>query len=207
MDVIDLPLGQIITYARNPRSNEKAAATVAASVREFSWRQPIVVDEAMVVLAGHTRPEAARQLGLETAPVHVAKGLTEAQARAFRIMDNRSSENAEWDDELLGLELGDLLEADFDLGLTAFTDEELAALMSGLTDSGDGPQESEDEIPETREDPVGRPGGLWVLGNHRLLCGDATVATDVERVLNSVKPLLMITDPSYGVDYDPGWRN
>ncbi|WP_412509913.1 ParB N-terminal domain-containing protein, partial [Roseovarius sp. SYSU LYC5161] len=99
-------------YARNPRNNAEAIATVAASIQEFGWRQPIVVDEAMVVLAGHTRLEAARKLGFETAPVHVAKGLTEAQARAFRIMDNRSSENAAWDKDLLNLELADLLEAD-----------------------------------------------------------------------------------------------
>jgi DNA modification methylase len=207
MDVVDLPLGQIIPYARNPRRNEKAVATVAASIAEFGWRQPIVVDEAMVVLAGHTRLLAARQLGLVTVPVHVARGLTDAQARAFRIMDNRSSENAEWDNELLGLELGDLLEADFDLGLTGFTDEELDALMNGLKDGAVGAQDGEDDVPTTPEDPVTRPGDLWVLGNHRLLCGDSTVATDVERLLGTVKPLLMVTDPPYGVEYDPGWRN
>ena len=206
MDVIDLPLGQIIPYARNPRRNEKAIATVAASIAEFGWRQPIVVDEAMVVLAGHTRLAAAQQLKLETAPVHIAKGLTEAQARAFRIMDNRSGENAEWDNDLLGLELGDLQAADFDLDLTGFTDEELNNLLNGF-DEGHGAQEGEDDIPETPEDPVSRPGDLWVLGNHRLLCGDATVATDVERVLDGVKPLLMCTDPPYGVEYDPSWRN
>lgn len=207
MDVIELPLGQIIPYARNPRRNEKAVAAVAASIAEFGWRQPIVVDENMVVLAGHTRLEAARQLGLETAPVHVARGLTEAQARAFRIMDNRSAQNAEWDEDLLGLELGDLLEAEFDLGLTGFTEDELNSLLNGLAGEGAGPQEGEDEIPETPEEPVSRPGDLWVLGNHRLLCGDSTVATDVERVLDGVKPLLMVTDPPYGVEYDPGWRN
>lgn len=207
MDVIELPLGQIIPYARNPRRNDKAVAAVAASIAEFGWRQPIVVDENMVVLAGHTRLEAARQLGLETAPVHVAGGLTEAQARAFRIMDNRSAQNAEWDDELLGLELGDLLEAEFDLGLTGFTEEEIGALMSGLAEDGAGPREGEDDVPETPDEPVSRRGDLWVLGNHRLLCGDSTVATDVERVLNGVTPLLMVTDPPYGVDYDPDWRN
>jgi DNA modification methylase len=206
MDVIELPLGQIIPYARNPRRNEKAIATVAASIAEFGWRQPIVVDEAMVVLAGHTRLAAAQQLGLQTAPVHVAKGLSEAQARAFRIMDNRSGENAEWDNDLLGLELGDLQAADFDLDLTGFTDEELNSLLNGLAE-GDGAQEGEDDIPETPEDPVSRPGDLWVLGNHRLLCGDSTVATDVERVLDGVKPLLLVSDPPYGVEYDPSWRN
>jgi len=207
MHVTDLPLAQIIPYARNPRRNEKAVASVAASIAEFGWRQPIVVDEQMVVLAGHTRLEAARQLGLETAPVHIATGLTEAQARAFRIMDNRSSENAEWDNDLLNLELGDLLEADFDLGLTGFTDEELNALLSGLSDEGDGAQEGEDEVPETPEDPISRPGDLWVLGKHRLLCGDSTVATHVERVMDGVSPLLLVSDPPYGVDYDPSWRN
>ena len=206
MDVVELPLGQIIPYARNPRRNEQAIATVAASIQEFGWRQPIVVDEGHVVLAGHTRLAAAQQLGLETAPVHVAKGLSEAQARAFRIMDNRSGENAEWDEGLLNLDLADLLEAEFDLGLTGFSEDELTALMSSLEDDS-GPQEGEDEIPETPEDPVSRPGDLWVLGKHRLLCGDATVATDVERALDGVTPLLMVTDPPYGVEYDPGWRN
>ena len=206
MDVIDLPLGQIIPYSRNPRRNEKAIATVAASIQEFGWRQPIVVDEAMVILAGHTRLAAAQQLELKTAPVHVAKGLSEAQARAFRIMDNRSGENAEWDNDLLGLELGDLLDADYDLDLTGFTDEELNNLLNGLAD-GEGAQEGEDDVPETPEDPVTKPGDLWILGNHRLLYGDSTIATDVERVLGNVTPLLMVTDPPYGVEYDPGWRN
>ena len=181
-------------------------AAVAASIAEFGWRQPIVVDEGMTVLAGHTRLAAARELGLETAPVHIAKGLSEAQARAFRIMDNRSSENAEWDNDLLNLELADLLEANFDLGLTGFTDDELNALMNSLED-GTGPQEGEDDIPDTPEDPISRPGDLWVLGNHRLLCGDSTVATDIERLFGTVKPLLMVTDPPYGVEYDPSWRN
>ena len=206
MDVIDLPLEQIIPYARNPRNNAEAVATVAASIQEFGWRQPIVVDEDRIVLAGHTRLEAARKLGFKIAPVHVAKGLTANQARAFRIMDNRSGENAEWDKDLLNLELADLLEADFDLGLTGFTDDELSALMTSI-EEGSGPQDNEDEIPDTPEDPVSRPGDLWILGHHRLLCGDSTVATDVERVLGGITPLLMATDPPYGVEYDPGWRN
>jgi len=205
MDVIELPLGQIIPYARNPRQNEKAIATVAASIAEFGWRQPIVVDENMVILAGHTRLAAAQQLGLKSAPVHVAKGLTGTQAQAFRIMDNRSAENADWMEDLLGLELSDLLDADYDLELTGFTGEELNSLLSGLDDETD--TEGENDIPGPPVDPVSRPGDLWVLGNHRLLCGDATVATDVERVLGNVTPLLMVTDPPYGVEYDPAWRN
>ena len=132
MDVVDLPLERLIPYARNPRKNESAIATVAASLREFGWRQPIVVDEAMVILAGYTRLEAARRLGLASAPVHVARGLTPAQARAYRLMDNRASENAEWDEALLGLELGDLQGDGFDLVLTGFDDAELNRLLAGL---------------------------------------------------------------------------
>jgi DNA modification methylase len=205
MDVIDLPLEQLIPYARNPRRNTAAVATVAASLKEFGWRQPIVVDEAMVILAGHTRLEAARQLGLKTVPVHIARGLTPAQAKAYRLMDNRSSENAEWDEALLGLELGDLQGDGFDLGLTGFDDDELNRLLAALGE--EDAQEGEDEIPEAPEDPISRPGDLWLLGQHRLLCGDSTVATDVERALGGVTPLLMVTDPPYGVEYDPGWRN
>ena len=202
MDVIELPLGQIIPYARNPRQNEKAIATVAASIAEFGWRQPIVVDENMVILAGHTRLAAAQQLGLKSAPVHVAKGLSETQAQAFRIMDNRSAENADWMEDLLSLELSDLLDADYDLELTGFTDEELNSLLSGLDGENDG--EGEDDIPEPPEEPVSRLGDLWVLGNHRLLCGDATVATDVERVLADAKANLCFCDPPYNVDYTGG---
>ena len=206
MDVVDLPLERLIPYARNPRKNESAIATVAASLKEFGWRQPIVVDEEMVILAGHTRLEAARQLGLASAPVHVARGLTPAQARAYRLMDNRASENAEWDEALLGLELGDLQGDGFDLALTGFDDAELNRLLAGLGEDGDA-REGEDDIPETPVDPVSRPGDLWLLGPHRLLCGDSTVATDVERVLGGVTPLLMVSDPPYGVEYDPSWRN
>ena len=206
MDVVDLPLERLIPYARNPRRNAAAVATVAASLKEFGWRQPIVVDEDMVILAGHTRLEAARQLGLASAPVHVARGLTPAQARAYRLMDNRASENAEWDEALLGLELGDLQGDGFDLSLTGFDDAELNRLLAGLGDE-DGAREGEDDVPETPADPVSRPGDLWLLGPHRLLCGDSTVATDVERVLGGVTPLLMVSDPPYGVEYDPGWRN
>ena len=157
MDVVELPLERLIPYARNPRKNAAAVATVAASLKEFGWRQPIVVDEEMVILAGHTRLEAARQLGLATAPVHIARGLTPAQARAYRLMDNRASENAEWDEALLGLELGDLQGDGFDLALTGFDDAELNRLLAGLGDEDDA-REGEDEIPETPVGP-GQPAG------------------------------------------------
>jgi DNA modification methylase len=200
MDVTDLPLGQIIPYARNPRRNEKAIAMVAASIREFGWRQPIVVDENMVVLAGHTRIEAARQLGLQTAPVHVAKGLSEAQARAYRLMDNHSSENVEWEDALLGLELRDLQDEAFDLALTGFSDGELDRMLAGLEPSeGSTPPVV---IPEPPRNPASRTGDLWILGDHRLLCGDSTKAEEVRRLMNGERAILFATDPPYLVDYD-----
>jgi ParB-like chromosome segregation protein Spo0J len=163
MDVVDLPLERLIPYARNPRKNDSAVATVAASLKEFGWRQPIVVDEAMVILAGHTRLEAARKLGLATAPVYVARGLTPAQAKAYRLMGNRAAENAEWDEVLLGLELGDLQGEGFELALTGFDDAELNRLLAALGEE-DGSREGEDDIPEAPVDPVSRPGDLWLLG-------------------------------------------
>ena len=129
-----------------------------------------------MILAGHTRLEAARQLGLTEVPVHIARGLTPAQARAYRLMDNRASENAEWDERLLGLELDDLQLEGFDLQLTGFDDDELQRL---LRQDDFGARDDEDDIPETPEHPVTMPGDFWFLGPHRLLCGDATVATDV----------------------------
>jgi DNA modification methylase len=120
-------------------------------------------------------------------------------------MDNRAAENAAWDEALLGLELGDLQGENFDLALTGFDDAELNRLLAALGDAD--PDTREDDVPETPADPVSRPGDLWLLGPHRLLCGDSTVATDVERVLGGVTPLLMVSDPPYGVEYDPGWRN
>ena len=204
MDVIELPIEKLIPYARNPRKNAAAVATVAASLREFGWRQPIVVDEDMVILVGHTRLEAARQLGLSVVPVHIARGLTPAQARAYRLMDNRSAENAEWDEARLGLELDDLQLDGFDLHLTGFDDDELQRL---LRQDDFGARDDEDDIPEPPEHPVTMPGDLWLLGPHRLLCGDATVSSDVARLLDGVRPNLMVTDPPYGVAYDPAWRN
>ena len=167
-------------YARNPRNNTAAIDAVKASIAEFGFRQPIVVDEKMVVIVGHTRLEAAKALGLKTVPVHVAEGLTPAQAKAYRLMDNRSHENAEWDDELLRLEFGDLKLDDFDLALTGFVSDELDKLLGaeqieGLTDP--------DEAPEVPAEAVSKPGDLWILGDHRVLCGDSTVMTDVEKLM------------------------
>jgi DNA modification methylase len=198
MIVTDMPVETLVPYARNPRNNTAAIDAVKASIAEFGFRQPIVVDEKMVVIVGHTRLEAAKQLGLKTVPVHVADGLTPAQAKAYRIMDNRSHENAEWDDELLRLEFGDLKLDDFDLALTGFVSEELDKLLGaeqieGLTDP--------DEAPEVPAEAVSKPGDLWMLGDHRVLCGDSTVMTDVEKLMGGQLADMSFCDAPYNVDY------
>ena len=198
MIVTDLAVETLVPYARNPRNNTAAIDAVKASIAEFGFRQPIVVDEKLVVIVGHTRLEAAKQLGLKTVPVHVAEGLTPAQAKAYRIMDNRSHENAEWDDELLRLEFGDLRLDDFDLALTGFVSEELDKLLGaeeieGLTDP--------DEAPAVPEVPVSKLGDLWILGDHRVLCGDSTVMTDVEKLMGGQLADMSFCDAPYNVDY------
>ena len=204
MIVTDVAVESLVPYARNPRNNTAAIDAVKASIAEFGFRQPIVVDEKLVVIVGHTRLEAAKQLGLKTVPVHVAEGLTPAQARAYRIMDNRSHENAAWDDELLRLEFGDLKLDGFDLELTGFDDEQLNKLLGseqieGLTDP--------DDAPEVPVNPVSRPGDLWILGNHRVLCGDATVMTDVEKLMDGQLADMSFCDAPYNVDYANASKN
>lgn len=202
MQVEQWPIDNVQPYEGNPREIPPAAVDkVAASIREFSWRQPIVVDAAGVIVAGHTRLLAARKLGLEHVPVHVAAGLTAAQVRALRLADNRTHEEASWNLELLGVELLQLNELDFDLSLTAFDSREVDDLL-GLSIS----DEQADAVPDLPAVPVSRAGDLWVCGAHRVLCGDATKSADVARLLNGVAPTIMVTDPPYGVDYDPLWR-
>jgi len=200
LDVQDLSIDSVKPYPQNPRKNKASVTKVADSIKEYGFRQPIVVDEDMVILAGHTRHQAAKRLKLKQVPVHIAKGLTAAQAKAYRLMDNRSAEDSSWDIDLLSVEVSDLLNDEFDLALTGFTGDELNNLLS----MGDEP-EGEDELPEDVE-PVCKSGDLWILGNHRLKCGDSTNATDVEHLLGEVRPHLMVTDPPYGVGYDPEWR-
>lgn len=193
-------ISKITPYEQNPRHNKSAVDSVAKSIKEYGWRQPIVVDDDLVVIAGHTRLLAAKRLKCKRVPVHTATGLTPEQVRAYRLMDNRSAEDASWDPELLALELNDLLTEDFDLSLTGFTNEELDHLL-GLG----GVQEDEDVIPENVEPRCNR-GDIWQLGPHRLACGDATNRGDVLGLLGDVRPHLMVTDPPYGVNYDPAWR-
>jgi len=202
VDIKKVPIASVIPYARNPRKNQGAIAKVAASLREFGWQQPIVVDSEMTVIVGHTRLEAARTLGMTEVPVHVAVGLTPAQVRAYRLADNRTNEEAEWDEDLLKLELHELKDEEFDLALTGFDDRELMKLLLD-----DDEMARAEETPEPPVNPTTVLGDVWVLGNHRIICGDSTKAEDVDKVLNGVKPHLMVTDPPYGVNYDASWRS
>ncbi len=206
MKVELIDIARVVPYARNPRKNQGAVAKVAASIREFGWRQPIVVDSEMVIVVGHTRYLAAQQLGMEKVPVHVAEGLSPSQVKAYRIMDNRSHEDSEWDDSLLALELADLKEEDFDLELTGFDDDELAEkLAAGIV--GNAGLTDPDDVPEPPDDAITQPGDLWILGDHRLLCGDSGSPTDLDRLLAGATIHLVNTDPPYNVKVEPRSNN
>jgi DNA modification methylase len=194
---------RLIPYARNARTHSDAQiAQIAGSIREFGFTNPVLIDEKGGLIAGHGRVLGARQLGMTQVPTITLTGLTETQRRAYVIADNKLALNAGWDPELLRLELGELKLSGFDLSLTGFGDLELKDIMADRTEGLTDP----DDAPEAPEHPVSQTGDLWLLGRHRLLCGDSTVATDVERVLDGVEPHLMVTDPPYGVEYDPLWR-
>ena len=202
MNVRQIDIDKLVPYARNPRNNSAAVDKVAASLREFGWKQPIVVDSEMTIVAGHTRLLAAKKINLLKAPVVVADDLTPQQVKAYRLADNRIAEESTWDVELLGLEIKELDSFDLDLSITGFEDGELDRLLNYGGDS-----EQDDEVPAIQEDAITVSGDVWQLGKHRLLCGDCTVATDVGKLLGGVVPTLMVTDPPYGVNYDPDWRN
>ena len=190
-------------YEKNARKiPQRAIDTVAASLEEYGWQQPIVVDKHGVIVVGHVRRLAALQLGWTEAPVHVADKLTPAQIRAFRLMDNRSHQEADWDFELLAPELAELNELSFDLSLTGFNVHELDVLLRNPLD-----EEKADQAPPLPAVAVTRLGDLWSCGEHRVLCGDATSAQDVARLLGDRKPRLMVTDPPYGIELDSEWRD
>jgi DNA modification methylase len=196
------PLDRLIEYARNPRKNDHAVDKIAAAIKEFGFRVPIVAKSDGLVVDGHLRLKAAKKLKLATVPVLLADDLTETQIKAFRLSVNRMAEEARWDTDLLHLELADLAGDGFNIDLIGFSADELNALMAdkttGLTDP--------DDTPEVQAQEITRLGDTWLLGKHRLRCGDSTVATDVEALLAGVQPHLMVTDPPYGVEYDAQWR-
>ncbi|MCO6437307.1 MAG: ParB N-terminal domain-containing protein [Phycisphaerae bacterium] len=193
MNVELLPLAGIKPYEKNPRDNDAAVDAVAESIRRFGFRQPIVIDADGVIVCGHTRWKAAQKLGLTEAPVHVATDLTPEQIRAYRIADNKTNELASWNLELLPIELGELKDAGIDWSLLGFDQDELAHLFDpgvkqGLTDP--------DEVPAPPDEAVTKPGDLWLLGDHRLLCGDSSSAADVN--------LLIAVDPVKAADLPAG---
>lgn len=190
-------------YENNPRRNDHAVEAVARSIAEFGFRQPIVVDEQGTIVVGSTRYKAALRLGLAKVPVHVAKGLTPAQIKAYRIADNRTAEIADWDQDLLVQELSELHKLDFDLDLTGFSPDEL----TGLLDAANAVAGDPDAVPEPPDEPITRPGDLWVLGSHRLLCADAGKPADVDRLLDGSAVHLTNTDPPYNVRVEPRSNN
>ena len=191
----------LIPYVNNARTHSDAqVAQIAASMKEWGWTNPILVDETGLIIAGHGRVMAARKLGLTEAPVMVAKGWTEAQKKAYVLADNQLAANAGWNAELLSTELKGLDASGFDLTLLGFGD--LGALLADKTEGLTDP----DDVPEPPADPVTMLGDVWLLGRHRLVCGDSTTVESVDACLNGVKPHLMVTDPPYGVEYDATWR-
>jgi len=196
------PIDRLLPYIRNARTHtDEQVAQVAASIREFGWTNPILVAADGTIIAGHARLLAARKLKMTEVPVIVLDHLSDAQRRALVLADNRLALDAGWDEEMLRVELASLQEDGFDLEVVGFTDAELATLLrdpeetnAGLTD--------EDAVPEAPETPVSATGDLWILGNHKLLVGDATVVADVRRLMTGDAADLVFTDPPYNVDYE-----
>jgi DNA modification methylase len=193
------PIDKLIPYARNARTHtEEQIAQVAASIVEFGWTNPILVGRDCVIMAGHARLAAARKLRFTEVPVIVLDHLTDAQRRALVLADNRLAMSAGWDEEMLRLELEALKEDEFDLDIVGFTDEEIKSILAGPEEPKEGLTDP-DDVPDERECVVTVAGDLWELGEHRLLCGDAAVLTDVEKVMAGLPADLVFTDPPYGV--------
>ncbi len=197
-------VASLVPYARNSRTHsDEQVAQIAASIREWGWTVPILVDPEGMIIAGHGRVMAARKLGLTDVPVMVATGWTDAQKRADVLADNQLASNAGWDADLLSLEMKDLQLEGYNLDLIGFSDKALADLLADPTEGNTDP----DDVPEVPAIPTTVPGDVWVLGKHRIICGSSTEADTVAKLLGDVKPHLMVTDPPYGVEYDANWRN
>jgi DNA modification methylase len=200
-DVQTWNIDKLVLYARNPRKNDAAVDRMCGSIREFGFKIPVLARSDGEVVDGHLRLKAARKLGITEVPVILCDEWTPAQVKAFRLMVNRSVTWADWDAELLALELQELNAADFDLDLTGFNTKELDDLLA-LPE-----EEKANETPPVPENPVSRAGDLWICGKHGILCGDSTSAENVVRLLGDRKPLLMVTDPPYGIQLDTEWRD
>jgi DNA modification methylase len=186
-------------YENNPRKlSETAIEKVAMSLKEYGFRQPIVVDKDRVIVAGHTRFRASKKLGLKQVPVSIIDNLTDEQINAYRIADNRTAEESEWDNELLKMEIKELEAKDFKLDLLGFNEDQLNDILfeekQGLTD--------EDEVPEAPEEPISKLGDIWKLGNHRVMCGDSTIIDEIDKLTEKQKPDMIFTDPPYNVAFN-----
>jgi DNA modification methylase len=195
------PIDRLVLYAGNPRKNDGAIDRMCSSIREFGFKIPVLARSDGEVVDGHLRIKAARKLGINEIPVILCDEWTPAQVKAFRLLVNRSVTWASWDEELLALELQELSDADFDLDLTGFNPGEIDGLLA-LPD-----EERANAAPPVPHNPASRLGDLWLCGKHRVLCGDATRAEDVVRLLGERKPPLMVTDPPYGIELDSEWRD
>ena len=200
MQIKEVEITALIPYAKNSRTHDDAqVAQIAASIKEFGWTNPILIDGDKGIIAGHGRLMAARKLKMDKVPVIELNGMTEAQKKAYVIADNRLALNAGWDNAMLTIELQDLEDEGFDLSLTGFDDSELDALLNpieeteGLTD--------EDAVPDVPEEPKTKLGDIYILGNHRLMCGDSTSIDDAEKLMDGLLADLVFTDPPYNVDY------
>jgi hypothetical protein len=182
----------------------RPSTAVAASIKEFGFRQPVVVDESDVIIVGHTRLKAAKKLGLKKIPVHTARGLSPAQARAFRLADNQTATLSRWDDDRLPIELAELQGMDFDLELTGFSAEDITRYLEPATPEG---LTDPDDIPEPPDEPTTKAGDLWLLGKHRLLCGDGGMAENVDRLLDGAPIHMVNTDPPSGVKVEQRSNN
>jgi DNA modification methylase len=202
MQIVHRDIGTLVPFRLNIRKNDHAVERMVASIKEFGFKIPILARSDGEVVDGHLRLKAARLLGLVEVPVICCDEWTPAQVKAFRLLVNRSATWATWDEGLLALELKDLKALDFDLRLTGFDTPEIDGFLLDDVD-----QLSKEKIPDPPSEPVSRLGDLWILGKNRILCGDATSPENVNRVLCDVNPVLMVTDPPYGVDYDPTWRD
>ncbi len=201
LQVVTWPVEKLIPYARNARTHsDDQVAQIAASIAEFGWTNPILAGADGLVIAGHARLQAARKLGMTEVPVIVLDGLTETKRRALVLADNRLALNAGWDEEMLRVEMAALDEAGFNLELVGFTDDEIEGLLRDPEEVRAG-NTDEDAVPEAPEEAITKPGDVWILGDHRLLCGDATQIEAVEKVLAGGLADMVFTDPPYNVNY------
>jgi DNA modification methylase len=198
------PVAKLVPNARNARTHsDEQIAQLAASIEEWGWTIPVLVDEAGGIIAGHGRVMAAYRLGLEDVPVMVAAGWSDAKKRAYMLADNKLTLNSEWNLEQLAIEIAGLRASDFDISLIGFNESEIDALLK----ADDGGLTDPDEAPDQPCEPVSALGDVWLLGGHRIVCGDCTNQEVVEKTLNGAKPHLMVTDPPYGIMLDPSWRD